>query len=103
MGNKISKTKTRVRRSSARPVAGAARAGMSAGDLARLGGGEIAYIKELTSEEAERLFPALPGLPRGIAIFSLCAADGTPIALTDTRKAALEHAIGDELSIVTVH
>ncbi len=31
------------------------------------------------------------------------AADGTPIALTDTRQAAVGHALGDELEIASLH
>jgi len=72
-------------------------------ELARLGGGQIAYIKEMTSEEARRMFPAVEGLPNGIDLFALHAADGTPIALTDSRQAAVSHAIGDELEIASVH
>jgi hypothetical protein len=72
-------------------------------ELARLGGGQIAYIKELKSDEARRIFPAVEGLPSGLDLFSLHAADGTPIALTDTRQAAVSHAMGDELEIASVH
>ncbi|MFM9848498.1 MAG: DUF1150 family protein [Hyphomicrobiaceae bacterium] len=72
-------------------------------ELARLGGGQVAYIKELKSDEARRIFPAVEGLPSGLDLFSLHAADGTPIALTDTRQAAVSHAMGDELEIASVH
>jgi hypothetical protein len=40
-------------------------------ELARLGGGQIAYIKELKSDEARRIFPAVEGLPNGLTS-SLC-------------------------------
>lgn len=76
---------------------------MSQLELARLGGGEVAYIKTLSSDEAREMFPAIDGLPNGINLFSLHAADGTPIALTDTRQAALSHALEDELLIASVH
>lgn len=76
---------------------------MSQIELARLGGGQIAYIKELTSDEARQMFPAVEGLPSGIDLFALHAADGTPIALTDSRQAAVSHAMGDELQIASVH
>lgn len=72
-------------------------------ELAKLGGGQVAYIREMSSDEAAQRFPAIKGLPRGINLFALHAADGTPIAITDTRRAAIEHAIGDELQIATVH
>jgi hypothetical protein len=76
---------------------------MSQLEFAKLGGGEVAYIKTLSSDEAREMFPAIEGLPNGINLFSLHAADGTPIALTDTKQAALSHALEDELAIASVH
>jgi len=76
---------------------------MSEIELARLGGGQVAYIKTMSSDEALRMFPAIEDLPRGINLFALHAADGTPIALTDTRQAALSHAMDGELEIASVH
>jgi hypothetical protein len=94
----------RAKRSRRKRVADAAVAPiMSQIELARLGGGQIAYIKELTSEEARQMFPAVEGLPSGIDLFALHAADGTPIALTDSRQAAVSHAMGDELQIASLH
>lgn len=72
-------------------------------ELAELGDGEVAYIKEMTPDEANAAFPTIEGLPDGINLFALHAADGRPIALTDDRDAAIEHAMGDELEIATVH
>jgi hypothetical protein len=76
---------------------------MTEHELATLGGGVVAYIKTLTTDEASRMFPAIEGLPAGINLFSLHAADGTPLALTDTRQAAIGHAIDDDLEIASVH
>jgi hypothetical protein len=76
---------------------------MTEHELATLGGGVVAYIKTLTADEASRMFPAIEGLPTGINLFSLHAADGTPLALTDTRQAAIGHAIDDDLEIASVH
>jgi len=76
---------------------------MSQVELARLGGGQIAYIKVLSSDEAQRLYPAVEGLPGGIDLYALHAADGTPIALTDSRQAAIGHARGDKLEVASVH
>jgi hypothetical protein len=72
-------------------------------DLARLGDGQVAYIKSMTSAEARRMFPSIKGLPRGIDLFALHAADGTPIALTDSHQAAVGHAIDGELEIASIH
>ena len=76
---------------------------MSEIELARLGGGQVAYITTLSSDQALRMFPAIEDLPHGINLFALHAADGTPIALTDTRQAALSHAMDGELEIASVH
>lgn len=72
-------------------------------ELARLGGGHVAYIKTLTYDEARRMFPAVSDLPSGVTLYALHAADGTPIALTDTRQAALGHAMDGELDVASVH
>ena len=76
---------------------------MSMSDLAKLGGGKVAYIKTMTHDEAKELFPAVEGLPTGIDLFALHAADGTPLVLTDSHQAAVGHALGDELEIASVH
>lgn len=72
-------------------------------DLAKLGGGKIAYIRVLTAAEAKRMFPAVEGIPSDIDLYALNAADGTPIALTDSRQAAVGHAMEDELEIASLH
>ena len=76
---------------------------MSMTELAQLGGGKIAYIKVMTADQAKQMFPAVEGIPAGIDLFALHAADGTPLALTDSRQAALGHAMGDELEIASLH
>lgn len=72
-------------------------------DLARLGGGQIAYIRVMSTAQAKKLFPSIRGLPSGIDLFSLHAADGTPIALTDSRQAAIGHAMDGELQVASLH
>ena len=75
-------------------------------ELARMGGGQVAYIKILRPEEAERLYPQAEGLdklPKDLDLFALNAADGTPLALTDSLSAAIGHAIEDELVVASVH
>ena len=76
---------------------------ITTGDLAKLGGGKVAYIKMLSSDEANRMYPAVKGLPKGISLFALHAADGTPLALTDSRQAAIGHAMGDKLHVESLH
>ncbi|MEZ5898148.1 MAG: DUF1150 domain-containing protein [Hyphomicrobium sp.] len=76
---------------------------MSEFELARLGGGEVAYIKTLSSDDAQRMFPMVEGLPADTNLFSLHAADGTPIALTDTLQAAIGHAQEGDLAIAALN
>lgn len=96
MNKSSGKTKGAVTDPRAAPI-------MSELELARLGGGQVAYIKTLTPGDAQRMFPAVEGLPAGINLFSLHAADGTPIALTDTLQAAIGHAQEGDLAIASVH
>ena len=76
---------------------------MSVVELANLGGGEVAYIKTLTSDQAQDMFPSVVGLPADTNLYAVHAADGTPIALTDTMQAALGHVLGDELKVANLH
>ena len=76
---------------------------MSTNDLANLGEGEFAYITEISSEEAGRLFAPLEDIPGDLMLYALHSADGTPIALTDTLSAAQAQAFEDDLEIATVH
>jgi hypothetical protein len=71
--------------------------------FAVLGGGEVAYVREIKSEEVKTLFPQAPMMAPGMKLFSLHAADGTPIIVTDSREAALANAREHELSAVSVH
>jgi hypothetical protein len=71
--------------------------------FAVLGGGEIAYVRPIRSEEVRTLFPQAPKLAPGLKLFSLHAADGTPIMITDSREAAEANAREHELDAVSVH
>jgi hypothetical protein len=71
--------------------------------FAVLGGGEVAYVREIKSEEVKTLFPQAPMIAPGMKLFSLHAADGTPIIVTDSREAAVANAREHELDTVSVH
>ncbi|MGE0751537.1 MAG: DUF1150 family protein [Variibacter sp.] len=71
--------------------------------LANLGGGQIAYVKPIRSEDVKAMFPQAPQLAPGLQLFSLHAADGTPIMLTDSREAAIAGARTQDLETVSVH
>jgi len=69
----------------------------------KLGGGQIAYIRPVMSEEASRLFPQVPELSPGLKLWALLNADGSPILLTDSHAAALAGASQHDLVTVSVH
>jgi hypothetical protein len=71
--------------------------------LALLGGGKIAYVKAIRSEDVPTMFPQAPQLQPGMQLFALHAADGTPMMLTDSREAAVASAWSQELETVSVH
>ena len=71
--------------------------------LALLGGGRIAYVKPIRSEDVAKMFPQAPEIAPGLQLFALHAADGTPIMLTDSREAAVANAWSQELEAVSVH
>jgi hypothetical protein len=58
--------------------------------LAQLGGGRIAYVRPIRSEEVRALFPQVPEIAPGLKLFALLSADGTPIMLTDAWSNELE-------------
>ena len=76
---------------------------MSAMDFARLGDGHIAYVRQLETREAIRLFPSLKGIPEGIDLYALVSADGTPLSLRDDKNAAIADAMQHDLEPVSVH
>ena len=76
---------------------------MSAQDFAVLGGGKLAYVKPIRSEDVHALYPQAPELEPGMLLFALHAADGTPILVTDSREAAVANAMTQELETVSVH
>ena len=78
-------------------------AGVSPEALATLGEGQLAYVKQIRSEDVAALFPQAPKIEPGLKLFSLHAADGTPIMLTDSREAAIANAWSNELQAVSVH
>ncbi len=83
--------------------AGDAHSAITQEALAQLGDGEIAYVRAIRSEDVATMFPQAPTVEPGLQLFSLHAADGTPIMLTDTREAAVANAWSQELETVSVH
>lgn len=71
--------------------------------FARLGGGEVAYVKPMTSEAFRAAFPNVADLEPGLSLWALLNADGTPIMVTDSREAAVQNAWEHDLQTVSLH
>jgi hypothetical protein len=71
--------------------------------LAAIGGGEIAYVRAIKSDDLNRLFPQAPEIQPGLDLFALLGADGTPIMVTDSRNTAIANAWENNLVPVSVH
>ena len=72
-------------------------------DLAHLGEGTVAYLREMGSEELKGKFPGLPDMQPGVKLWALFAADGRPILLSDARDRALAGAMENDLVAVALH
>ena len=71
--------------------------------LATLGAGHVAYVKEIMSEDAMKLYPQLGEIRPGMKLFTLNAADGTPIMISDSAEGAVANAWQNELVPVSLH
>jgi hypothetical protein len=76
---------------------------LSPSGLAGLGDGKIAYVKPMTSDDVQRLFPEAPVLEPGLQLFALVGANGFPIVLTDTMEGALANAWEKQLVTMSIH
>jgi hypothetical protein len=72
-------------------------------NLASLGLGEVAYVRKVTPRDVERMTgqkivsdPAKP-------LYCLYMADGTPMAVSDSREAAIANAFEHDLAAISVH
>lgn len=72
-------------------------------DLARLGGGALAYIREIEGAEAVRLMGSATRVAPNAKLFCLYHADGSPISISGTREAAVGSAFEHELLPMSVH
>jgi hypothetical protein len=76
---------------------------LSAADFASLGMGEVAYVREMSAEDVQRLVPQVQGIPTGIDLYALLGADGTPIMIADSREDITASAWQNKLVTVSVH
>jgi hypothetical protein len=71
--------------------------------FAGLGGGAIAYVRPIQSEEVARIFPQAPAMQPGVTLFALLSADGKPIVLSESRDMVIANAMEQQLQTVSVH
>jgi hypothetical protein len=72
-------------------------------ELAHLGEGVVAYLREIGSDELKGKFPGLPEIAPGTRLWALFAANGQPILLSDERDRALAGAFENDLTPVALH
>lgn len=72
-------------------------------ELAHLGEGSLAYLREIDSEELRGKFPGMPEIEPGTRLWAVFAADGRPIMLTDARDTALASVFQNDLTPVSIH
>ncbi len=71
--------------------------------LAHIGEGAVAYVREFDAAELKGKFPGLPEIAPGTRLWALFAANGQPILLADERANALAGAMQNDLTTVSVH
>ncbi|MCR5857891.1 MULTISPECIES: DUF1150 family protein [Mesorhizobium] len=72
-------------------------------ELAHVGEGALAYLREIGSDELTARFPGMPELESGLKLWALFAANGQPILLSDARDTALAGAFQNDLTPVSLH
>lgn len=72
-------------------------------ELAHLGEGSLAYLRQIDSTDLANRFPGMPHVAPGTKLWAVFAADGRPIMLTDARDAALAGALQNDLTPVSTH
>jgi hypothetical protein len=70
--------------------------------FAHLGGGTLAYIKPMVSDEIRRIFQNAPVMAAGLKLFALFAADGSPLMLSDSREMAVANALESNLELMSL-
>lgn len=72
-------------------------------ELAHLGEGVVAYLREMDSDDLRGKFPEMPEIASGLRLWAVFAADGRPILLTDHRETAIAGAMQNDLTPVSIH
>ncbi len=72
-------------------------------ELAHFGDGVLAYIKQISQEDAKELIGEMPEFPVDMELYCLFAADGTPLAISDSHETAFENAVDHDLEPIDLH
>lgn len=73
-------------------------------ELARYGLGRLAYTKVISLEDAKKLFPEMKNeLPTWQKMHAMWAADGTPLSISDSKKAMQSAAFQRNLEFAALH
>lgn len=72
-------------------------------DLAQFGTGMLAYIKQISDDDAKALIGDLGDVPADTQFFCLFAADGTPLSISDSPELAFETAVDQDLRPIALH
>lgn len=72
-------------------------------NLASLGLGEVAYVRKVTPRDVERMTGQKIFADPAKTLYCLYMADGTPMAVSDSREAAVANAFEHDLAAISVH
>jgi hypothetical protein len=72
-------------------------------ELAHIGEGALAYIREIDSEDVAKMLGHRIVVPAGSKLFCLFNANGAPISISGTHAAAVGSALEHELLPISVH
>ena len=76
---------------------------LSDAEFAHLGEGEVAYFRQVKSDDLTDRFPGMPTIEPGLDLWALFAANGRPILLADEKDRVVAGAVMNELTPVSIH
>ena len=76
---------------------------VSPDELARMGQGRVAYMRQISGREIAEAFPGTVEIDPEVSVWALFGADGTPLAIANDAGGALSTAFQNDLTPVAVH
>ena len=76
---------------------------MSEEDFADLGMDDVVYVQKISIDEAQIFFPEIDDFPELSQLYSLHAANGTPVLLAEDLYSAKEAAENNKLTVHNVN